>query len=143
MKLSDPWLRDIWRGKHLLFLCPGQYYWRDMFPGCPSISPSVRHTLQVPLCVQHSAKAMNFHLIIMHVWQWPHYVDVHLVFCFDRDLHLTCSQGHVLHGIFFTESTTWSAAPSKSYSFSTNYHACIWQYTHDVGVHLLFCLTSI
>ena len=49
----------------------------------------------VPLCVQHPAKAMTFKQIIMHALQCKHDVDVHLLFCFDIDLHLTCSQVHV------------------------------------------------
>ena len=49
----------------------------------------------VPLCVHHPAKAMTFQQIIMHVFQCPHDVDVHLLFCFDLDIHLTCSQSHV------------------------------------------------
>ena len=57
--------------------------------GCPT----VRHTLRVPLCVHLPAKAMTFQQIIMHVLQCD--VDVHLLLCFDLDIHLTCSQGHV------------------------------------------------
>ena len=40
------------------------------------------------------AKAMTFQQSIMHVLHYPHDGDVHLLFCYDRDLHLTCSQGH-------------------------------------------------
>ena len=49
----------------------------------------------VPLCVQRPTNAITFQQIIMHVWQYPHCVDGHLLFCFDLDLHLTCFQGHV------------------------------------------------
>ena len=49
----------------------------------------------VPLCVQCPAKAMHFKQIIMHALQYQHDVDVHLLFCFDIDLHLICSQVHV------------------------------------------------
>ena len=49
----------------------------------------------VPLCVQCPAKAMHFKQIIMHALQCQHDVDVHLLFCFDIDLHLICSQVHV------------------------------------------------
>ena len=69
------------------------------------VRPSVCHTLTwiflinlhlgVPLCVQRPAKAMTFQQIIMHVWQCPHDVDVHLLFCFNLDLHITCFHGHV------------------------------------------------
>ena len=45
---------------------------------------------------QHSAKAMTVQQIIMHVLQFPHDVDVHLLFCVDISLHLTCSQGQCL-----------------------------------------------
>ena len=84
----------------LLFLCPARYDRRDiMFPGCPTFLPSVlssiRHTLGVPLCVQRPAKAMLFQQIIMHALQSQHNLDVHLLFCFDHDLNITSSQGHV------------------------------------------------
>ena len=49
----------------------------------------------VSLCVQCPAKAMPFQQIIMHALQCQHDVDVHLLFCFDIDLHLTCSQVNV------------------------------------------------
>ena len=49
----------------------------------------------VPLCVQCPAKVMPFQQIIMHALQCQHDVDVHLLFCFDIDLHLTCSPVHV------------------------------------------------
>ena len=49
----------------------------------------------VPLCVQHPAKAMPFQQIIMHALQCQDDVDVHLLFCFEFDLHITSSQGHV------------------------------------------------
>ena len=49
----------------------------------------------IPFCVQCPAKAMSFQQIIMHALQCQHDVDVHLLFCFDIDLHLTCSQVHV------------------------------------------------
>ena len=39
--------------------------------------------------------ARLFQQIIMYVLQYHHDVDVHLLFCFDLDLNLTCSQGHV------------------------------------------------
>ena len=139
------------------FVCPTRYDWWDiMFPGCPSICPSVtlRSTCTilhaapskmyafstsyhaciamptwcrctspilfrpwppynmllrscltsiffvvphwwVPLCVQHPAKVMPFQQIIMHALQYQHDIDVHLLFCFDLDIHITCSRGHV------------------------------------------------
>ena len=44
----------------------------------------------VPLCVQLPAKALTFQqMIIMHVWQCRHDVDVCLLFCFNLDLHLS------------------------------------------------------
>ena len=63
--------------------------------GCPSILLSVllsvRHTLGVPLCVQHPANTMPFQQIIMHALQCQHDVAVHLLFCFDLDLHIDYS----------------------------------------------------
>ena len=49
----------------------------------------------VPLCVQRPAKAMPFQQIIMQALQFQHDLDVHLLFCFDHDLHITSSRGHV------------------------------------------------
>ena len=49
----------------------------------------------VPLYVRHPAKAMPFQQIIMHALQCQHDVDVHLLFCFDLDLHITSSPGRV------------------------------------------------
>ena len=63
--------------------------------GCPSVLLSVllsvRHTLGVPLCVQHPAKTIPFQQIIMHALQCQHDVAVHLLFCFDLDLHIAYS----------------------------------------------------
>ena len=76
-------------------------------------------------------------LFNMHVLQCPHDVDMHLLFCFDRYLHITCSLGNI--ELWFCSSilTAVCAVPSKSCTFSTCYHACI--FPHDVDVHLLFC----
>ena len=49
----------------------------------------------VPLYVQHPARAMPFQQIIMHALQCQHDVDVHLLFCFDLDLHITSCRGRV------------------------------------------------
>ena len=38
---------------------------------------------------------MTFQRIIIHGLQCPHDVDVYLIFRFDLDLHLTCSQCQV------------------------------------------------
>ena len=79
-----------------LFLCPARYDRRDiMFPGCPSVRPSVRPALGVPLYVQRPAKAMPFQPIIMHAVQCQNDLDVHLLFCVDLDLHITSSRGRV------------------------------------------------
>ena len=49
----------------------------------------------VQLCVQRPAKVMYFKQIIMHALQCQHDLDVYLLFCFDLDLHITCSRGRV------------------------------------------------
>ena len=56
---------------------------------------SVCHTSGVPLCVQPPAKAMPFQQIIMYALQFQHDIDVHRLFCCDRDLLIACSRGHV------------------------------------------------
>ena len=60
-----------------------------------SFRPSFHHALGVPLCVQRPAKALPFQLIIMHALQCQHDLDVHLLFCFHHDLHITSSRGHI------------------------------------------------
>ena len=40
-------------------------------------------------------KLYAFRQMIMYILQCPHDMYVHLIFYFDLDLHLTCSQGHV------------------------------------------------
>ena len=60
-----------------------------MFPGCLSVLTFV--------CPLQAAPSKNyaFQQMIMHALQCQHDVDVHLIFSFDIDLHLTCSQVHV------------------------------------------------
>ena len=59
----------------------------------------------------------------MHALQCQHDIDVHLIFCFDIDLLITCSEV-VFNLDFLCRSslmgTTLRAAPNKSYAFSTN-----------------------
>ena len=50
----------------------------------------------ITLCAAPSRSYDLFKQIIMHALQCPHYAYVHLLFCFDVDLHLTCSQCHGL-----------------------------------------------
>ena len=52
----------------------------------------------VPLCVQCPAKAMPFQQIIIYALQCQHDIDVHLLFCFDLDLHIPSFRGRVLLG---------------------------------------------
>ena len=68
-----------------------------MFPGCPSVLLSFRpsHLTGTTLCAAPS-KSYDFCMTMtMHVWQCPNVVQLHLLFWFDFDLHLICSQGHV------------------------------------------------
>ena len=41
------------------------------------------------------SKAVPFQQIIMHALYYQHDVDVHLLFCFDLELHITSSRGWV------------------------------------------------
>ena len=83
----------------------------------------------VPLFVQRPEKAMPFQqFFIMHVLQCPHDVDVHLLFCFDLDLHLTCSQVHVSIGFS-------SAILNEGYHFAckpSNKLSCIYYNAHMI-----------
>ena len=45
-------------------------------------------------CLWDFFRATYMYCIIMFVLQFPHAVDMHLVFYFDIDLHIACSQGH-------------------------------------------------
>ena len=97
----------------------------------------------VPLCVQCPAKAMPFQQIIMHALQWQHDIDVHLLFCFDLDLHITSSRGRVLLGRSFVDPHWWVPlcvqCPAKVKAFKQIIMHAL-QCQHDVDVHL-FCLT--
>ena len=74
----------------------------------------------VQLCVQHPGKAMPFQQSIMHALQCQHDLDVHLLFCFDLDLHITSSRG-CLTWIFFVDPHWWVPlcvqCPSKAMPF--------------------------
>ena len=99
------------------------------------VHPSVRHTLGVPLCVQYPAKTMSFQQIIMHQLHYQHDVDVHLLFCFDLDLHITCSRGRVKFDFlrrFSLVGTILRAASRKSIIMYAL------QCQPDIDVHLLF-----
>ena len=52
----------------------------------------------IPLCVQCPAKAMPFQQISIHALQCQRDIDVHLLFCFDLDLHIPSFRGRVLRG---------------------------------------------
>ena len=54
----------------------------------------------------------------MHVLQFSHDVDVHLLFCFDLDCHITCFQGHVKLRFALSILTD---GYQKSYAILTNY----------------------
>ena len=85
----------------------------------------------VPLCVQCPAKAMPFKQIIIHALQCQHDIDVHLLFCFDIDLHLTCSQVQV--HVFFVDSHSMCHFDKLSCMY-------ILQCPHDIHVLVhLFC----
>ena len=76
-----------------------------------------------------TSNAMPCQQIIMHLLRFPHDVDVHRLFCFDIDLHLTCSrQGHVSHGFYlliFTDVHHFVCSAHQKVWFSTNNHVCI------------------
>ena len=93
----------------------------------------------VQLCVQHPAKAMPFQQIIMHALHNQHDVDVHLLFCSDLDLHLTCSQGCVyfLCGSSLLVMILYTL-PIKNCVIITNYHACIAMATWYTCITILF-----
>ena len=96
----------------------------------------------VPLCVQRPSETMHFQLIIMHVLQCQHDIDVHLLFCFDLDIHMSCSPRSCLTWIFFVDSHWWVQLcvqrPEKAMPFQQIIMHAL-QCQHDVDVHLLFC----
>ena len=100
----------------------------------------------VPLCVQCPAKAMQFKQIIMHALQCQHDVDVHLLFCFDIDLHLICSQVHdCITWIFFVDSLWWVPLCVQHPIIYMPYRQIIMyilQCPHDIH-YIYFVLTSI
>ena len=89
--------------------------------------------------MQRPAKATPFQQMIMHALHYRHDIHVHLLFCYDLNLHITSSRGVVFNLDFLCQfllmgttlrqfllmGTTVRAVPSKIHAFSTNYHACI------------------
>ena len=65
-------------------------------------------------------KLYHFSNIIIHVLAYQHEVDVHLLFCFDLDLHLTC-------------------VPKQTLYHFDKMIMYVLQCPHDVDVSLLFC----
>ena len=109
----------VW-DRYFVFLA--QYDRRDiMFPGCPSVRPSVRP----PVTLSHRTQQK----LCFYALHYQHDSDVHLLFCFDLDLHITSLGRVYLTWIFFFDPHWWvpltSAAPSKSHAFSVNCHAGI------------------
>ena len=100
----------------------------------------------VPLCVQCPSETMPFQLIIMHALQCQHDIDVHLLFCFDLDIHMSCSPRSCLTWIFFVDSHWWvqlcGQRPEKGMPCQQIImHALPCR--HDVDVNLLFCFDLI
>ena len=100
----------------------------------PSVCLSVTFSFRMP-----------FKQIIMHAWQSQHDVDVHLLFCFDIDLHLTCSQLHVELGFS-------SSILTDGYHFVCSAQQSIWHFdkllciycnAHMIYMYTYFVLTSI
>ena len=60
------------------------------------------------------SKSFDHSIIIMYVWQCPHDVDVHILFCFDLYIQLTCSQGHVFMDFLDRSSLRGRALPEIS-----------------------------
>ena len=97
----------------------------------------------VPLCVQCPAKAMYmpFKQIIMHALQSQHDVDVHLLFCFDIDLHITCSQLHV-SSLILTDGYHFVCSAQQSMCHF-DILSCIYCNAHMIYMYTFFVLTSI
>ena len=84
---------------YLLFCFDLDLHNYNLFPRlCLTWIFSVNFYWWVQLCVQCPAKSMPFQQIIMHALQCQHDLDVHLLFYFDLDLHITSSRGCVLLG---------------------------------------------
>ena len=95
----------------------------------------------VQLCLQRPAKAMPFQQIIMHALQCQHDLDVHLLFCFDLDLHnYNLFPRSCLTWIFSVNFYWWvqvssiltdtcryhfACSTQQKPCLSTNYHTCI------------------
>ena len=78
----------------------------------------------------------------MYVLQCPHDVDVHLLFSFDFDLHITCFQGHVkllFNLSILTDGDRFVLGPQKNYLYSilTNIMYVL-QCPHGIHVPILF-----
>ena len=127
---------------HLLFCVDHDLHITFLSMSCLIWDPHVDPHWWVPLCVQCPAKAIHFRQIIMHALQCQHDVDVHLLFCFDIDLHLICSQVHVfITWIFFVDSHWWVPLCVQHPTIYMPFRQIIMyilQCPHDIHVHL-FC----
>ena len=110
----------------------------------------------VQRCVQRPAKVLTggyhfacstqqklhyaFQQIIMHALHNQHDVDVHLLFCFDHDLNLTCSQDHVSSNLIdrydFVCITHQKLCHNNTWSF-------MYCNAHTIYMYTFFVLTSI
>ena len=75
-------------------------------------------------------QTVPFQQIMMYILQCPHDINmyVHLLFCFDLDLNLTCPKA-MFNLEFLHRSSligiTLRVLPTKSCVITTNYHSCI------------------
>ena len=99
----------------------------------------------VPLCMQCPAKAIPFQQIIIHALQCQHDIYVHLLFCFDLDLHLTCSQVHVWLGfssLILTDGYHFVCSTQQSICHFDKL-SCIYCNAHMIYMYTYFVLTFI
>ena len=117
---NQNWILGKWqKAEHILseqlfyiYVPPGMTGWGIMFPGCPSVRPSVTLYGHHFVCSTQQMLATDYHVCI----------DVHLLLCFDIDLYLTSFQGYVWHGF---SSSIFTEHPVKANKSLTNYHAYI------------------
>ena len=80
----------------------------------------------------------------MHALQCQHDVDVHLLFCFDIDLHLACSQVHGFSSSILTDRYHFACSAQQTlYHF--NKLSCIYCNAYMIYIYMYtyFVLTSI
>ena len=94
--------------------------------------------------MHHPAKAVHFQQHFMQALYCQHDLDVHLLFCFDLDIHITCSRGHVSLGFFAVIFLRWSSRISTTCIAMPTWYICMYTYFVLASINLICsCLIHV